>query len=45
MLLIVFLFLGRDLCCSTLFVLGGGSVLFIVFCFGRRIRVAPRFLF
>jgi hypothetical protein len=31
-------------CCSSFFVLGEGSVLLIVFCFGRWIRAAHRFL-
>ena len=30
-------------CCSCFFVLGQGSVLLIVFCFGRLNRVAHRF--
>jgi hypothetical protein len=42
-LLIVFLFWEGGLYRSLFFVLGGGSVLLIVFCFGRWIRVAHRF--
>jgi hypothetical protein len=39
------LFWKGDPCCSSFFVLGGGSVFLIVFCFVRGIRVAHRFLF
>ena len=38
-----FLFWVRDPCCSCFFVLGGKSVLLIVFCFGKESRVAHCF--
>jgi hypothetical protein len=41
----VFLFWEVDPYCSSLFVLGGGSVLVIGFIGGREVRVAHRFLF
>jgi hypothetical protein len=44
-LFMAFLLWEGDPCCLSFFVLEGGSVLLIVFCFGRGIRVAHRFLF
>ena len=41
----LFLFWEGDPCCSSFFDLRGGSVLLIIFCFGREIRVAHRFFF
>jgi hypothetical protein len=37
------LFWEGDPCCSSFLVLGEGSVMLIVFCFGRWIRAAHRF--
>ena len=38
-----FFVLEGDPYCSCFFVLGGGSVLLIVYCFGRGVRVGDRF--
>ena len=43
LLIVFFLFWEGDSCSSSFFVLGGRSVLLIVVCFGREIRVANRF--